>query len=273
MNYYKISFLILIGFLTACQETVTDFDLPYKEQLVVRAILNAGEAQRKIKVEKTLHPLEEYDDSKFMVKDAIVKINFADEVYDFTFDGQNYMNSKFVPQEGTVYNFSAEWKGKKVIGETRVPFKPVFDSIYWYKNFTESEFGGIIYTFYTYVEPTNRTFYMGGIVHESDYIVQRADSLSAWNITNSNGKVRVVLGYFYNFDSNEQKFLKALFDDYYFVVTAYDEPYYGYYNTKNNGQSSSSIFGMEGTNVQWNVIGDGIGLFLGTAEYRKQFKY
>ena len=137
MNFIKILFVILIGLLVSCQETVNDFDLPYKEQLVVRAILSAGESQKKIKIEKTLHPLEKFDSENFIVKDAIVKITQENEVFDFTFDGQNYSNNKFIPKEGVVYNFSAEWNDKKVIGETRVPFKPVFDSLYWYIDTSE----------------------------------------------------------------------------------------------------------------------------------------
>ncbi len=272
---YLFSIIIIFSLiiLNSCEETVTDVDLPYIEQLVIRSIIKEGEVQRNIRIEKTLHPLETYSEAKAVIPDAQVSIFDGEVIHNFSFDGQYYINKNFIPTSGKSYKLTVEWNNKKAMSETRVPEKPVFDSVYWYKNYSNSQWEGVSYIFYAYVTPSNKTYYMGGLSDNSIYAMNYTDSIGKWNQLDSNGKVRVVLGSFYNYGQNESKFIENIYNDFTFLITAYDEPFIDYFNTRYNSNSTGSIFGMEGTNVKWNILGDGIGLFLGSSEYRKKIKY
>ncbi len=273
----NISILISILFagflLNSCEQTVTDVDLPYNEQLVIRSILVDGVTHKNMRIEKTLHPLETYSDDKAILRDAKVSIFDGFVTHNFTCDGEYYFNNSFKPQSGFNYKLTVEWNNKKAISETKVPEKPAFDSVYWYKDYSNSHWEGLLYVFYTLVSPSSKTYYLGALTDNSSYVMNYTDSIGVWHKTDVNGKVRVILGTFYNFGQDESMFIKNIYDDFTFVVTAYDEPFIDYFNTRYNSHSSSSIFGMEGTNVKWNIIGDGIGLFLGSSEYRNKIKY
>jgi hypothetical protein len=46
-------------------------------------------------------------------------------------------------------------------------------------------------------------------------------------------------------------------------VYIYDHPFLDFYNTQSLNQVSDAIFGQTGSQIQWNIKGNGIGLFVG----------
>jgi|GEM_PF-6185946 len=113
--------LLLSVILFSCEETITDVELPYVEQLVVSCVLENGDLVDSLRLERTLPPLEHYDEDKALVKDAKVQINDGDSTYDLFYSDGYYRTSNLIAQAGKTYKLNVEWKGKKATATTFVP--------------------------------------------------------------------------------------------------------------------------------------------------------
>ncbi|RPI71382.1 MAG: hypothetical protein EHM47_10325 [Ignavibacteriales bacterium] len=49
-------------------------------------------------------------------------------------------------------------------------------------------------------------------------------------------------------------------------IYVYDNAFYDYFSTQGSGQTPDAIFGQSGSNVKWNITGDGIGMFIGRTD-------
>lgn len=268
-----IVLLVLSVILIACEETVTNVELPYVEQLVVSCVLENGDLVDSLRLERTLPPLESYDEEKALVKDAKVEISDGENIFNlYYFDGY-YRSNSLIAQAGKTYKLNVEWKGKKVTATTFVP-PPIEIPKIEYEITTITDQWGKLFDLrvYSMIKPVRN------VVFNSGYFVtyHGANSYDFFNIyrevdTNSSGycKVNFFSGMFYELidTSNVNNFFK----DYVFVLCSYDAQFYQYFITRFNGQSGDEIFGGNSSNISWNIKGDGIGLFIGRSTTYKKF--
>jgi hypothetical protein len=274
MKYLLILTIIFSVALNSCEETVSDVTLPYVEQLVIRAIISPGQGINSVSVERTLPPLEKYIKDNAMVKDAKLTISNGTNDYELTFDGEYYGNEDIFVEVGKTFYLRAEWKGKIATAQTTIPEPVEIDEIsyeivehkYEYDNFKYKEV-------YVYGEFTPKP----GAVYQTSFFDKFKRLNYGWDIysynnRNSAGKIRTELFRFSYDETMSEEFIKNHIKEYVFLLSSFDEQYYSYYNSRHNGSSNSGIFGSDGLNVQWNVQGNGIGLFIGHSLTTKRYE-
>lgn len=252
--------ILLLGFgLSSCEEEVTGITLPYREQLVIRAVLQAGDRITNIRVEKTIPPLENYTVEKALVKDAVLIIDDGEHLDTLTYkDG--YYNSKLTAQPGKLYKLYAYWKHHKAYGETIVPEEVSFDEVFVeFKKDTTLFEGYYTATVYTYITPNEKYVYTAGTSFDN-IIYGNYDEIFTYSRRTSDNKLKINFTFTGGNDTIE---VKKQLNNYKFVIINYDKQYYDYFITRYNGNSDDDIFGNVGANVRWNISGDGIGMFIG----------
>lgn len=281
----KIKILVMLiglaGVLSSCEENVTGVQLPYKEQLVIRAILQDSALLSNVRIERTLPPLEEYSVEKALVTNAIVTVNDGEKDYVLSYSDGYYNCYDLTIKAGKTYKMTAKWKNKTAYAETTVPLPPKFDGFGF--DIVQIEDYWEAYTsvrFYTYVqaeEISEKSVYWGGVVDwygRVNYYNGSYDGkeiIKLYSDRDNSGKIKVYLNELsYSNNRTDTTELMEIFNQYEAVVTAYDQDFYKYYLTRWNGESSEGIFGTAGNNVEWNVKGDGIGMFIGRSETRKK---
>lgn len=260
--------------MVSCEESVTNVELPYVEQLVIDCIMESGDLVDSVIISKTLPPLAKWEMEKTIVTDAKVTISDGTKNYELTYQNNFYNSKDLIAESGKTYTLTVEWKGKKATATTFVPYPIEIPEIKWdVKEASDSWGKWYVVTPYALVKPTKNVVYNSGYItsyHGGGYpsfigIARETD-------INSEGLVRVnfVDGYYLeNVDMNN---LKKYFQEYIFVLYSYDKQFYQFFITRFNGQSGDEIFGGNSNNVLWNIKGDGIGLFLGRATtYKRVF--
>lgn len=270
----NIKILTLIALLsialTACEETVTGVTLPYKEQLVIRGLLESGEQIRNIKVEKTLPPLENYNADKARVTDALLIVsdgNISDTLISAV---GSYFSNSLKAEAGKTYTLTAKWKGHTATAQTYVPHKVAYDEVE-FKIIRESSNGWFSnkVEFFATTTPEQNLVYQGAISGDYGYELGYNDDLHRYEERDANGKLKVVFGEYYFDDFVDSNYVKQYIKNAKFVLLAYDKQFYDYFVTRYNGETSEGIFGNSGLNVAWNIKGDGIGMFIGWSKYLK----
>ncbi len=260
MKKIYLFLILLTGFgLSSCEEEITGVTLPYREQLVIRAVLQAGEKIGNIRVERTIPPLENYTVEKALVKDAVLIIDDSEQLDTLTYKN-GYYNSKLTAQSGKLYKLYAIWKNHRAYGETIVPEQASFDEIFIeftkdttiYENYYKA-------TVYTNITPNANYVYTAGISFDN-IIYGNYDEIFTYSQRASNNRLRICFTYTGGDDTLE---VKKQLNNYKFVILSYDKQYYDYFITRYNGNSDDDIFGNVGANVRWNIRGDGIGMFIG----------
>lgn len=256
--------------LSACEQDVTGVSLPYREQLVLRGVLEAGSKIENLRLERTLPPLDVYSEEKALVSNAVMIIDDG-IVKDTLKYSDGYYSSKLTAEVGKKYKINLLWKGLKAYAETEIPVPTDFNEVFFeFKKTSNSYVSPFEYyqaTLYTLITPNEKYVYEGAV--SDGWNFYPTDELHTYSHRNKDGKLRVNLTYTGGADTNE---IKRQIKNYKCVILSYDKQFYDYYITKYNGSSSDEIFGSVGANVRWNVKGDGIGMFIGRTMVMKSIQ-
>ena len=272
----KLNSILIILFcsiiLFSCEETVTNAGLPYIEQLVVSCVLENGDLVDSLRLERTLPPLEHYDEEKALVKDANVQINDGENTYNLFYANGYYRSYNLVVQAGKTYILNIEWKGKKVTATTFVPHpieipKIEFEIIKKSGQWGETYEVNVI----SMIKPVKNVVYNSGVLKNTNGLISYDYNIYREIDVNSDGYCKVFFTNWFFYQPIDSNILKQIFHDYYGVLSSYDAQFYQYFITRYNGQSSDEIFGGNNNNIQWNIKGDGIGLFIGRSTTYKKF--
>ncbi len=252
--------ILIIGFgLSSCEEEVTGVTLPYREQLVIRAVLQAGEKIKDIRVERTIPPLENYTVEKALVKDAVLIIDDGEQSDTLTYKN-GYYHSKLTAQAGKQYKLFAHWKQHKAYGQTIIPEPANFDEVFIDFRKDSTYFENYYFaSVYTYITPNENYVYTAGAANEN-IIYGNYEEIFTFLKRTPDNKLKI---YFTYTGGNDTLQIKKGLNNYKFVIMSYDKQYYDYFITRYNGNSDDDIFGNVGSNVRWNIKGDGIGMFIG----------
>lgn len=255
---------------SACEELVDADGLPYVERLVVDAMLSPNVSADSIYIRRTLPLSAKYDSSKAMLADVTGYIEFEGQQYPLVHKGSSrYAATGLIPESGKRYKLVAQWRGRNVQAETRVPFAPQVDTVVLRegKNQPDNFVEGMD-TLTAIVRPrTGDVYAMEAVAvyrdglgsHESinldyDEIIRRAVDVE------SDGNVHMVYRSYHIFDLNPTFNEKKLA-----IIYAFDTPFYDYYFSITNGDNDGGPFSSGTRPIYWNVQGDGIGIFMGRA--------
>lgn len=257
-KYLNIIAIAVIALFTySCEETVNGVDLPYQELLVIRAELRA-DYEFNMHITKTLPPLEEYSIEKVQIEGVTAFIECEGVKYPlYKNEFGTYFNSELVPKAGKTYKLFAQWKNHIVRAETTVPInKDTVYNVYSTKETKKDNWGSSyqILTIHGTVELSGNSVTILNGIGDEYYYNSPTEFVS--KLTN-NYKGEIEIGK-YNAYNNENYKLKSV------IISKYDNAYFEYYQTKDEGEMESDVFVVSGNNITWNVKGDGIGLFIGS---------
>ena len=273
--------------LAACEQVVDSTGLPYSDQMVVKGYIQDGEPVDSIYFSHTL-PLDiAYSPDKAQLSDVSATITVDGKAYPLVYrDSGLYACPGLIGQAGKTYALDASWGGKHIHGETTVPILPVIDtisvSVMGIDSFVTYDSGRTIYSIdawalsyvnaapgsvfssNTYVKiqstVTGDSVWSGPEISYGGYIPLVKDTSGAAWISN----------YFHptKFGS-----LTATPRTYELVLYQYDPKYWDLEETLYRSYDERDAFSTGGLNPEWNVTGDGFGLFIGLSKTTKEFKY
>ncbi|MCX6155301.1 MAG: DUF4249 family protein [Candidatus Kapabacteria bacterium] len=270
---------IIVLLLYSCgEETVINATFPFVEKIIIRGVLNQGDDSVSIKVYKTLPPLENYSPERAIIKDAFVTIDHDGVIDTLKYTGYNftYSSKKLAVIANKTYNLSVNWNGKFATASTLIPPKVdlgklkisyTLDSNMYRKQFIlnhnyfiKSDPNFVYLYGYTNIQSPAveyDKFYIDTCLRDLDS--DPANSLLRLNV--------------YSPEVIDTVTPPQLYNDYFAFVEIYDYQYYPYYLTAANANKELSLFSSGSSIVGWNIIGEGIGLFIGRSYSYKKIVY
>ncbi len=254
-------FMLLIA---GCgNDTVVSNDLAYKQKLVIRGIVQAGDVLH-VYISTTLPPWTAYDSVAAEVVDANVFMvhNTNDTIPLYYIGNQQYRGDYNIrAQMGDLYTIFAKWHNLVATATTKIP------TYFRYEN------PSMGYDLKANGKDTN--FYVQLTVYPNTDAVYGA----AWRLSGFSYQDSVMgdLARYKDRDASGKVIVKSRPCPNQLVwfrrtlnlelqVSSYDEPYYNYYMSQSSNLATDNVFGRSGTNQQWNVTGDGIGIFCGRTD-------
>jgi hypothetical protein len=248
--------IIFIAF--GCDQVdVSNPNLTYKEDIVVRAELKADNAFEGVTFTKTLPANEAFNIQKAELKDVIayLKINGTQVIpLHYTQNGVYLPLQRYVIRPGYTYELYAEENGNYIYSKTTVPQKPFIQSALLTNN-------GYINTVVT---SSTKTAYGAVWVVLNPGSNSELDNSSDFQ-TIVLGKQDTTLNLSVRTSDLPEKYKSINYQNsLYARVYSFDPQYADYFNTRNSDQPVSNPFVQGGDQVFWNVYGNNvIGLFVG----------
>lgn len=263
-----LSLVLAAGF-SSCTTVLAEAELSYQEQIVLSAVLTAGDTVRNIHIMRSAPPLGKIDYAQHGLPDAKITLLLNGSpvatrrqmiLPAFTTQGLNPDKRTFfeapgvVVQSGQRFTITVEWSGKRITASTVIPSAP---NVVEYQTVDILTNGGSLWRYIqAVVRPGNGEAY--SVLAESFFITPRnpnpsptfseapavvqnplapADTMQIRTLVSSGA-------------SSSQDTTR-----YFARVAAYDAPFAAYSQSLRSGS----------TFIRWNVQGDGIGIFVGAA--------
>ncbi len=259
MNYKTLGLIFLLSsilFITGCEKVdVVEIELPYHEKIVVNGILQENIPLNGIQIAKTLPLNEEYSINKAEIRDAIVYIQEGVKIIPLKFvsNGLYRPLSSFTPQKNKTYEFFAKWNDKNVYAKTYIPANPKILNAYLITDASGS---------YIQAEIQNEVGAIFGakcIVMEGSSVLYESNDM--YNVNEHSDDKNAVITI--RTPAIPKDILNTFTNNLSIKVFAFDKQFYNYFVTKKYSFPIKDSFVQSGGEVEWNVYGDGIGLFLG----------
>jgi hypothetical protein len=260
----KYSLIAVLFIFYSCEDAVVDNDLTYQERLVVRGLLVAGNPIR-VSFERTLPLDQPFDSTKAQLSDVTAYITHNEVVDTLQYIGNgNYRTSSMIAQNGEEYKLNAEWNGKSLTGNTKVPFTTTFqngrimtgvneegDTVHYIQGLLTPRVGAVYGATWVILDPQSGYHIEDDVIpllqRESDKDLNNRLTLKTRNIPDS---------------------LYTAWKNYFYIrVHAFDEAFYNFFLTQDANNAGTNIFSQSGINLRWNVEGDGIGMFIGKTDF------
>jgi hypothetical protein len=262
---FALSFLLLV--VSSCTNALNEVELPHQEQLVVSAVLTAGDTVRNIHVMRSASPSGTIDYAQQGLPDAKITLSLNGSplavrlqrtLPQVNTQGLNPDKRTFfeapgiVVQSGQRYSIAVEWSGKRITANTVIPSAPELVS---YRIFDDFSFVPLRRTLQAVVRSASNTAY--SVIGETIISSPRP---SAFGNTSLSESVAIIRNSLTSADTLHLRTFLNLGGQgdtvrYFGRVVAYDPAYAHYLQS---AQAGNPI-------VRWNVQGDGVGIFIGAA--------
>ena len=261
--------LLIFGLaISGCEVGVAPDDVPYVERMVVYGVITAGEPADSIRFTRTLPLNVPYDPAAAELTGVVATIEVGGNSYPLRHIGHGFYNAEgLTVAAGQRYTLRATWKGLAVHASTTTPIPPVVDSLSlvkgdeFYDFSTEYDFS--IFAIWAYVRPVQGSAYsitynLRDTVNDIRYLsfYDYVQDIWHWSDTTQSGRVVVKTSDAFLSPEGDNVFSGSV------TVTAWDQAYYDYYRTYYYG-NYDDLFGSSQRTINWNIEGDGIGLFIG----------
>ncbi len=247
---------VIILFISGCEKVdVVEIDLPYHEKIVVQGFLVENQTFNGVTFTKTLPIDEVYSISKAELKDVTAYLKQGVRVIPLKYQSNGLYQplNSFIPQKESVYELYAKWMDKNVYAKTFIPANPKIKKAYYVTNgsgtFIQAEIqnqvGAIFGAKYVIMEGST-------VLYESE------DIFSVNEPVNDPLKVITV-----RTPIIPKELVNTFRNKISIKVYAFDKQFQNYFKTKKYSFPIKDSFVQSGGDVEWNIIGDGIGLFIG----------
>ena len=237
-----------------CDDVTSLEELPYIERMVVAGVVEAGSTEIQVTFSRTMPPSEVFTPEKALLTDVTGRIVVASGSYPLTHVGGGvYRATGLTLLSGQECELHASWNGMEISATTLVPFPPTLDSAVVAP---DTPTGGSI-ALMAFVRGKTGECY--GMTYEvkSGASLMAGGAFSKMSVGKS-GAQPTVLEEIYSGSLSTS-------DTVYAVVHAYDDPFYEYFISRagNSIGHDDLLFPAAWGYVNWNVQGDGIGMFIG----------
>jgi len=258
MKKLKYIFYLLPLFLFySCEQPSEEEDIPYLPKLVIQGIITEGSSVQNIYIGRTMPVSVKIDPLFTDLSDAAAAIIFRDKVYPLSYTHNGlYKNDTLQILRGEKYTLLASWQNLSINAETTVPMPGNF-SLFTIQS--QGSDTGKVYFLQSKVFPIGNEIYAAtwvllysnGIIGNESKVFGTVTGITQAgfaNCTTANIPPNLI-------NITGSKLVGRLY--------VYDHPFLDFFNSQNLNQVSDAIFGQTGSQVQWNIKGDGIGLFIG----------
>ncbi|MFH1051530.1 MAG: DUF4249 family protein [bacterium] len=264
---------ILFGFvisvlLISCEQTVQNPELPYREQLVITGVLEAGKKVEGIEITRTLPPLDQYNFDSALVKnaEAVIKSDGVSYPLNYNALSQRYNTENLIPETGKKYSLEVKYKNLIATASTIIPEPVELDTFYYKVEYIkikdiyyEDEYW--LYTIYTEYKPKSGAVYLASSQYDNNDYKNYTEDIKRYQDTLKNGKIKQSIFQYTTYDTTNFKYDIQFYSC---SLDSYDTQFYHYFLTRWQGGSDFDIFGTSGVNVRGNIK-NGIGIFIGTS--------
>jgi hypothetical protein len=259
-KFIYILYLLPLVLFYSCVQPSEEENIPYIPKLVIRGMISEGIGVKDIYIGRTMPVSVKIDPSFTDLSDAVAYIVYNDQFYPlyYTYNGL-YRNDTLQIIRGEKYTLIASWQNLAINAETTIPIV------------------GTIPPFILQSQPSNNN----QVHYLQSQIIPHSDEVYAatWVLLYLNGAVSdesLVFGTVTGRDQSgvavcqtadiPQADINKANTKLSARVYIYDHAYLDFYSTQSLNQVSDAIFGQTGSQIKWNVKGDGIGMFIGEAD-------
>ena len=251
-----ISILLFIG----CEQPLEEEEFPYELKLVVRGVLESNKLINNIYIGRTLPMSLPYSEDFAKVTDAVGTVMVDNIYYPLRHIGKGiYTTDSLRAVSGKKYVLLLRWENKSVYAVTSIPIIGNIAGVYIRQKTidgkTQSYFECSVNSYSNEVYAATWALFntQGIIMNEA----KEFESVMKPILAKDNIKVPTVEVPDNILNSGSDAGIK---------LYVYDSSFYDYYISQGSNQVSDAIFGQPGSNIRWNIIGDGIGMFIGKTD-------
>lgn len=247
--------LVVSAALTGCEEIVGTDGLPYEERLIVHGVIVADSLTR-VMISRTVPLNSGADTNDAFLSDVTGHISDGTTSYPLRYLGYGsfYTAEGLRPRIGQEYHLTANWNGREARATTRMPAPITIDSAYVHVRPDSSsqaevkvrapELGSVQHnrSLIYFLDSSGDT--VNALLHSGSGIQDRNDADSVGQLT------------FYGFRGiSSAKTIEEM------RIYSFDEPYLSYYESR--FRDDIDFFTGQPGNINWNVTGDALGIFVG----------
>lgn len=257
--------LIVVGFLfSGCEQIVEEEEFPYETKLVIRGLLEDGQDIKEIFIGRTLPVAVPFRADFSNLPDAVVsiKVDTLRYILKHTKDGLYNAPAGVKARAGKTYELLVSWGGYSAGAITKIPEAGSVGGVFMVNSVNDT--GKSIRVMSVEVTPradeayaaTWLAFTQSGQIYTEDIkyntVVRKLPGATTNTVQILSAEVPA------SYASKPQDLGVGIY--------VYDTSFYDYFKTKGSSKLSDAVFGQPSTSVRWNILGDGIGMFIGRSK-------
>ena len=261
--------LIVAGvLLSGCEQVVGEEEFPYEMKLVIRGLLEDGQDIKDIYIGRTLPVAVPFRGDFSNLTNAVVsiKVDTLRYILRHTRDGLYSAPNGVKARAGKTYELLVSWENLSAGAVTTIPEAGTIGGVFLLNSVNDT--GKSIKVMSVDITPRDNEAYavtwlaftQTGQIYTEDnrynVVVKRLPNVNTTTIQAQSAEITT------SYLSRPQDLGVGIY--------VYDGSFYDYYKTKGSSKLSDAVFGQPSTSVRWNILGDGIGMFVGRSKTTKQ---
>lgn len=263
-NFLLIFSLFFGVLLSGCEQVVGEEEFPYEMKLVIRGLLEDGQDIKDIYIGRTLPVAVPFRGDFANLTNAVVsiKVDTLRYVLRHTKDGLYSAPSGVKARAGKTYELLVSWESLTAGAVTKIPDAGTIGGVFLLNSVNDT--GKTIKVMSADITPRG----------DEAYAVTWLAFTQTGQIYTEDNKYNVVVKKLPNVNTTTIQAQSAEITPSYLArpqdlgvgIYVYDGSFYDYFKTKGSSKLSDAVFGQPSTTVRWNILGDGIGMFVGRSK-------